>query len=316
MRRPLHLALFVAALSVPGASLSDDALVAAGKQRAEASELSWLVRDGEHQKMGHIRVAIAVDAHTSYIGTAKIISSVYLSCEKGTGKIAIELTNARSIDRTSGLPPKEMPRLACVGAGASPSKSEIPSKWETNELGDVLTRGLSGAVLRRCASIEIAEKIALPAALGRDSQEFSIEIAPYARELDAVFSACGETPVYALAEKPVAAAPPEKPRVAVAAPAEKPTLVAADPKPVTAEAPVAEPGAAAVDTSWKHAHTIGNGRTNIRSSGSTSSRVVAQLPSGVKILVQQGANDWWRVKSPSASATYGGFIRRDRFELD
>jgi hypothetical protein len=73
-------------------------------------------------------------------------------------------------------------------------------------------------------------------------------------------------------------------------------------------APVAEPG-------WKRAHTIAKGRSNIRKAPDINSPVVAQLPPGVRILVEAHDGDWWHVKSPSG-ATYDGYIRHDRFTLD
>ena len=310
MRFLAYLALLIAC-SARGAAPSGDPLVAVGIQRAEESEVRWSVRDGTHPKLGPIKVAISLNAHTSYIGTAKILSTIYLSCEKKTGKIAIELTNARTVDLASGLKPKEMPRLTCLGVsvpGSLPPRKEIPAKWEMNELGDVLTSDLAPGALRACPSIEIHENILVPPALGKDNEEFSIEIAPYSRELDAVFSACGETSAYASppAEKPAVVAE-VKPAVVTPAPT-PPAPAPTAPVPVPAPAPTAE-------DSFQHAHTVTHGRTNIRKSPDLSSAVVAQLPPGVRILVQMSVDDWWHVKSPSG-ATFEGYIRRDRFTLD
>jgi hypothetical protein len=315
-----YLALLIS-LSARGASPAGDLLLAAGLQRAEDSELHWTVRDGTHPKLGAIKVAISLDAHTTYIGTAKIVSTVYVSCEKKTGKIAMELTNARTIELGGGMKPKELPRLACLGIaspGALPPRKEIAAKWEMNDLGDVMARDLSASALRACPAIEIHENILLPAALGKDNEEISIEIAPYARELDTVFSACGEASAYASApvEKPAAVAE-AKPAAVVpaAAPAPVPVApapVATPPAPAPAPAAIAAPIA---DTSYQRAHTVAQGRTNVRKSPDIASPVVAQLPPGVRILVQAGVDDWWHVKSPSG-AKFEGYIRRDRFTLD
>jgi len=256
--------------------------------------------------MGPIKVAISLDAHISYIGTAKIVSTAYLSCEKSTGKIAIEIANARSIDLESGLKAKEAPHLACLGVappGESPPRTRIAATWEANDLGDMLTRGLSPSALRACVGIEVSEKIALPAALGRDVEPVTFEIPTYARGPDAIFAACGEPSAYAPAAPVVAQAP------APAAPAVAPPAAAPPAAP-----PRVQPKAAP-ESAWKRAHTLAKGRSNIRKAPSISSPVVAQLPPGVKILVEEDVDDWWHVKSPSG-ARFEGFIRRDRFTLD
>lgn len=299
MRLRACLALF-AAFPALGASPAGDPLVAQGIRRAEDSDLHWQVREGNHPKMGPIKVAISLDAHISYIGTAKIVSTAYLSCEKSTGKIAIEIANARSIDLESGLKTKEAPHLACLGVappGEPPPRSRIAATWEANELGDMLTRGLSPSALRACVGIEVSEKIALPAALGRDVEPVTFEIPTYARGPDAIFAACGEPSAYAPPAPVVAQAPPAPP-------------VAAPPAP-----PALPQQMAAPEPTWKRAHTLAKGRSNIRKAPSISSPVVAQLPPGVKILVEEDVDDWWHVKSPSG-ARFEGFIRRDRFTLD
>lgn len=310
MRFPSYLALLIA-FSAHGASPAGDLVMAAGMQRAEESELHWTVRDGTHPKLGPIKVAISLDAHISYIGTAKIVSTVYISCEKKTGKIAIELTNARAIDLGSGLKPKETPRLSCLGVaspGAMPPRTEIPVKWEMNDLGDMLARDLSPATLRACPAIEVHENILVPPALGKDNQEIAIEIAPYARELDEIFNACGEASVYASAPAP-APAPTSGPATTTA-PTTPPATPPATPPPTPASTP-----APAAEASYLRAHTVTHGRTNVRRSPDLSSPVIAQLPPGVRILVQESVDDWWHVKSP-AGATFEGYVRRDRFTLD
>jgi hypothetical protein len=336
VRFPTFLALLVAS-SAQGATPAGDLVTAAGMQRAEQSELHWTVRDGSHPKLGPIKVAISLDAHTSYIGTAKIVSTIYISCEKKTNKIAIELTNARTIDLGSGLKPKEMPQLICLGIalpGALPPRTQIPVKWEMNDLGDVLARDLSSSTLRACPAIEVRENILVPPALGKDNQEITFEVAPYAHALDAVFSACGDASVYAnvpaekpavVAEaKPVPAAPiPAAPSPAPAAPAVPPPAVP-PPAPKAAPAPASTPAptapaptapAPSAEASYLRAHTVAHGRTNIRKSPDLGSPVIAQLPPGVRILVQESVDDWWHVKSPSG-ATFEGYVRRDRFTLD
>jgi hypothetical protein len=288
--------------------------------RAAESDLHWRVRDGTHPKLGPIKVAISVDAHIAYFGTEKIVSTIYLSCEKKAGKIAIEITNARSDDRAGGLKVKEIPFITCLGVagpGALPPRSDIPAKWEQNELGDVLTRGLSPSELRACPSFELSEKILLPAALGREFEAVAIQIASYAPGPDAVFAACGETSAYPPEETIVANLVTPKPAPAVV-PAPTPVPAPAVPvqvKPAPQAAPAPASQAPSAPPTWQRAHTIPKGRSNIRKAPDINSPVVAQLPPGVRILVQASADDWWHVKSPSG-ATYEGYIRRDRFTLD
>jgi hypothetical protein len=333
------------AFSALGATPAGNLLVAEAVLRAGDSDLHWQVRDGTHPKMGPIKVAISAEAHTSYIGTSRIVSATYLSCEKKTGKIAIELTNARNTEMSSGLKLKESPGLTCLGVagpGALPPRSEIAASWEANELGDVLTRGLSPSALRACVAIEVREKILLPPAIGRDVEEVTFEIPTYAPGPDAVFSACGEPTAYgapenvaqqvptpapspakvAAATVPAAVPAPSPPAVAAPAPAAKApppapvaTTKAAPPAPTPSPAPAQIPPQPAAPAGWQRAHTLAKGRSNIRKAPSLSSPVVAELPPGVRILVMPTSNEWWHVKSPSG-ATYEGYIRNDRFTLD
>jgi len=295
--------------------------------RAAASEMHWRVREGNHPKMGPIKVAISLDAHVSYFGTEKVVSTLYLSCERQARKIAIEVTNARSDDLAGGLKLKEIPRLTClgvVGPGGLPPRTEIAAKWEANELGDVLARGLSPSELRACPSLELREKILLPPAFEREFEEASVVIPTYAPGPDDVFAACGEASAYPPEEKlaanvasPAAALAPAPAPAPTASPAPKakplPTTPAAAPPPQVA--PPIPPPAPPPPPDWQRAHTINKGRSNIRKAPDLNSPVVAQLPPGVRILVQASADDWWHVKSPSG-AKFEGYIRQDRFTLD
>ena len=315
MRRALiFVPLFVACAAI-AATLSDDLLVSTGKQRADAMPIKWDVRDGTHQKLGAVRTAMALDARRTDIGRDRIISSIYFSCEKDTGKIAIELANALESAPQGGLRPKEMPRLTCFGLprDATVARSVIATNWEANNLGDVLSRDIPLAAMRGCVSIDIFQNVALPAGAPRESQEVGIEIATYSRDLDAVFSACGAATAYATpAEKPRVV---EKPRVAPTPPAppvEKPRLAQAAPAPKPAAAP---PATTAADADWQRARTISKGNTNVRAAGNLDAPIVKAVPPGYPILVQRGAGDWWAVKPRSGDA-FQGFVRRDRFVLE
>lgn len=332
MRCALLLLAFLAACAA-AAPASDESLVTAGKQRAAQSTTRWEVRDVVHPKLGPIKVAIALNALTMQGKGDKIVSSVYVSCEKAAHAIAIELVNAPSSDYTRGLPPKALPRLSCIGANGA--KSDVAAKWEPNELGDVMARGIAPAALRRCASIEILQNVTLPAGWSRDSQAFSVEVAPYGRELDEVFGECGEAMVYAAAlpanrAQPPAAAPestqppPNLPVNRAQAPAPPPEPApkqSAPPQaaPVQAAAPARSasppPAPPAADGGWQRARTVAKGKSNVRASRSLDSAVVTALPPGMPVLVQPGEGDWWGVKPRSGSA-FHGYLRRDRFVLE
>lgn len=258
---------------------------------------------------------MSLDARRTDIGRDRIVSSIYFSCEKDTGKIAIELANALESAPQGGLRPKEMPRLTCFGLPRDGivTRSVIATNWEANNLGDVLSRDIPVAAMRGCVSIDIFQNVALPAGGPRESQEVGIEIAPYSRDLDAVFSACGAATAYATpGEKPpLVAQPVDKPRVAQAAAAPKPAPKAAAPVPK----PAIPPPPAAEDAPWQRARTISKGNTNVRASGNLDAAIVTSVPPGYPILVQRSASDWWPVKPRSGDA-YQGFVRRDRFVLE
>jgi uncharacterized protein YgiM (DUF1202 family) len=172
----------------------------------------------------------------------------------------------------------------------------------TQTVGDALARGLSPGALRKCVSIDVLQNVALPAASPVKSQKIAMELTPYGKELDAVFTACGETTAFAPEQRPA----PAQPQVARIEPPPKPEA------PPRLEPPSkSDPGVRPGDSQWRAARTVAKGRTNIRSGDTLNSPVVTQLPPGVKILVQETSADWWKVKS-GGRASFGGYIRRDR----
>jgi len=323
-------AFLATAASVLAAPAPDAALVAAGKARAAESPTRWEVRDLIHPKLGPIKVAIALNALTMQGRNDKIVSSVYLSCEKGTGNIAIELVNAPSSDYTRGLGPRSLPRMSCIGANGS--RTDIAAKWEANELGDVMARGLAPSALRRCVALEILENVTVPAGWSRDSQPFAIDVAPYGREVDQVFGDCGENVVYE-PELPVNRAQPPSSTTSRVAQAQAPALpqpepapppapvkpqIAAPPIPVTptpavvAAPPAPTPAPATADSGWRRARTIAKGNSNVRASPGLDAGVVTTLPPGMPVMVQPQSGEWWPVK-PRSGAAFTGYLRRDRF---
>jgi hypothetical protein len=174
------------------------AAIAAHSQR---SALQWEVRDIDHPRMGPIKVAVQKDSIATAVGSERIVSQVFLSCEKTQKKIAIELANAPESNATGGLAPKRMPRLVCESGAA---KSELATSWQVSDIGDALARGLSASALRRCRSIAILQDIALPKGWARDSERIRIDLDPSGEALDSVLAECGGT---AAPENRVADAP-------------------------------------------------------------------------------------------------------------
>jgi hypothetical protein len=154
----------------------------------------------------------------------------------------------------------------------------IDAIWEVNAVGDALARGFSARKLRACAAIGIVEEVALPSGWSQRNATVQMEITPYAKALDAIFTSCGVASAYAPAVAPKVAAPAPK------APAEN---------------------------AWKTARTITSGRTNVRASPDIHSPIVAHLPPGSVILVQPTGGEWWRAWSRDG-AKFEGYIRDDR----
>jgi hypothetical protein len=270
------------------------------------SPLLWDVREGRHPRMGPIVVAVPSSSVLTPVGKEKIASLVFFSCERSKGRIAIELANAPESDAKSGLFPKQMPRLFCNPRSSAP-RAELKATWFVSELGDALARDIAPSQLRRCASVDVEQELALPRGWGRETQRIDIELIPYKKELDSVLSACNE-PAPALAAGP---APTPTPAPVTAPPAPSPAPVA-KPAPPPAVTPV--PAATAV-APWRPARVIASGRTNVRAGPNLSSAVVVQLDPGALVLVQKTANEWWRAK-PRSGAGFSGYIREDRLNFN
>jgi hypothetical protein len=286
-------------------SHGEEPVVSIGKQRATAAPVEWDVRDVSHPLMGPIKTAVQKNAVTSTVRNGKVLSQAFVSCQKNNGKISIELVNAPENDARSGLGPVDLPRLVCnsprpQGDGVL-VKNDLAASWEIGGLGDTLARGLSPAALRRCTSIDVLQNVALPKGWSQESLRIAMEITPYARALDAVFAACGETTAFA----PEATAPVAEVR---AAPAPPPVAAVQPP-------PRSDPAAPPAEIPWKAARAIATGRTNVRRSPSIDSAVVVQLDPGARILVQQTSALWWKAK-PRSGVSFAGYIRRDRVAVE
>jgi hypothetical protein len=263
---------------------AEDLVASIGKQRAAASALQWETREASHPKLGPIYFAFLKSPIATPVGNAKISSNVYVSCEKSTRKIAIELANATSRDDPGGLHPRIMPHLIC-NALAAPNdpkmvRDEVTARWDVSSIGDALARGLSPFALRECVSISIVQDIVLPNGWARASAPVEFEISPYGSELDAIFVACGETTAYAAATSP----------------APRPSLKVAE----------------STELPWRQARTTSRGRTNVRAKPNLQSTVVIELDPGDVVLVQRTGTEWWRAKSRPGRPAFEGYIRQDR----
>jgi hypothetical protein len=277
---------------------SESAAAPLGKQRAAVSRLEWQIGEAGHPTLGNIRFAYLKNAIETPAGSAKVYSRGYVSCQKDSRKLAIELTNMSAPDDPGGLQPATRPRLICSRPDAPGEvklvQEELPATWDVSEIGDAMARGFEASALRQCVSIGVVQDVVLPKGSAQKTARVIFEINPYNRELDSIFATCGETSAYApAAAPPRAAASGSATRAPASAPAKSAT-------------PAADPGAA-----WQTARTISSGKTNVRAGPTLQSALVLQLHPGASVLVQRTGGEWWRAKSPSGAA-FEGYIRQDR----
>lgn len=291
-----------------GFAHAQDSAVVLGKQRAAALPLEWEVRDAGHPALGPIRFGVLKTPVVTPAGNARVYSRAYVSCQKGIGKLAIELTNTPTADDAGGLRPAKMPRLVCNRPEAGRPelvREDLFANWEVNEIGDAMTRGFRPFPLRECATISVEQEVQLPAGSTPATVPVKFDISPYSRELDSVFVACGETSAYGgqapprkVAEAPKAAAP--APRVAQTPPA------AAAPPPPRPPAP-----APADAGGWRNARVVPDGKTNVRAAPNLQGAIVTTLHPGSVLLAQPAGPEWWRVR-PTKGAAFEGYVRGDR----
>lgn len=288
MHKVLSFAMLFVLCAASIAARGEDAVATLGKQRAARAAVEWNVREVTHPQLGPIKFAAQKNAIVTAVRSERILTLAHVSCQKASGKIAIELSNAFESDPAGGLRPLEMPQLVCnrpaPEGGAIMVKTGVAAAWEIGNLGDTLARGLSPSDLRECAWIDIVQNLALPAGGTSQGQRIAMEIQPYGRELDSVFVACGEATAFGGAE------------------------------PAQATTPKAAPAAPA-EAAWKRAHTIRGGRTNIRSAPDVDSAVVVQLAPGASVLVQRVSAQWWKVK-PRSGQAFSGYVRQSRLVFE
>ena len=217
-----------------------------------------------------------------------------------------------------------MPKLFCNPRSTAP-RSEIQATWFVSEIGDAMARGFAPSTMRRCASIDVEQDLALPRGWGVESKRVNIELIPYKKELDEVLAVCAAGPIVTAEgpkapprEAPKAAPPPPAPVKPSPAPPRPPAKSAPAPTKAATAAPTKAPAPAAPTTPahpgeepWREARTLPGGRTNIRAAPDIDARIVTMIDPGTTVLVQSMGTDWWRVKAPNGS--YSGYVRQDRF---
>jgi hypothetical protein len=258
---------------------------AAVAAQPDTGRTTWDVREVDHPVMGAIMVAVPQSGFTTNVGGMKIVSAAFVSCEKATRRIAIELANSVESDTRGGLPPVEMPRLVCnVRVNGTPVRTDLAARWNVNALGDALARGLAPAELRRCSAIEVQQHVTLPPGTPLASHRIAMTLVPGDGGLATVFAACDG----AAATKPMPSVVP-------------PAALPASAQPVTGP--------------WKAARTLSSGKTNVRATPRIDGALVTQLYPGTPVLAQKAEGDWWLVK-PHKGVGFSGFIRADRLAFE
>jgi hypothetical protein len=306
-----------------------DPAAALGKQRAASSRHSWDMKDSVHRALGQLRSATLRNPLETTVGSSKIYTRVYFSCEKAGKTFSMELTNGASASDPTGFKPGNEPRLYCSRPiqpfDEKLVQEELLAHWETGKAGESLTWGLRPFPLRECVSIRVVQEITLPDGWAQKNAKVEFDLMPYSREIDSVFAACGEQSAYAPetpAPPPVAAAttaplaalkfaPPPAAAAKPVAPAAAPKL-AATPPPAPAPPPAAPtaPTEQAAGT-WQRARTSFTGKTNVRGGPTLQSPIIKELHPGSVVMVQKADNDWWKAR-PSSGPAFDGYIREDR----
>ena len=154
------------------------------------------MREGNHPVLGAVRFAHLKLPVATTVGSHRVYSNAYVSCEAGSRTMAVELSNQVAPDDPGGLRAATMPRLVCKKPrGAGVEQSVIAARWEFNGIGDAMARGFSPRSLRACSSIGIAEEVVLPQEWGERTASVVFEVVPGDKELDPVFAACGQANV-------------------------------------------------------------------------------------------------------------------------
>ena len=151
----------------------------------------WEIREASHPLLGPIRFAFTATPFATPVGISRVSSQVYVSCERNTQRIAIEMANSPAPGDPRGLVPRELPRLVCKRQTKHGTvQEELQAPWALSELGDVLLRGFAPEALLACNAIGIVQQVELPRGWAQESARLVFDITPATRELRAILGEC------------------------------------------------------------------------------------------------------------------------------
>ena len=166
-------------------------LLCAALPATAAPPSQWEIREAAHPLLGQIRFAFTATPIATPVGISRVSSQVYVSCERDTHTIAIEVANSQAPGDPRGLPPRVAPRLVCKRkARQGMVQEELQAVWAHNELGDVLARGFRPDELLACNAIAIVQQVQLPKGWSQESARLVFEITPATREVRSVLAEC------------------------------------------------------------------------------------------------------------------------------
>jgi hypothetical protein len=157
-----------------------------------ASPPQWEVREAGHPLLGPIRFAFTATPIATPVGISRVASQVYVSCERDSNTIAIELANAQAPGDPRGLVPRTLPKLVCKRQSRQGTvQEELRAIWAFNELGDVLARGFQPQSLLACKSIGVVQQVELPKGWSQETARLVFDITPATPEVRSVLAQCG-----------------------------------------------------------------------------------------------------------------------------
>lgn len=166
----------------------------------------WEIREAAHPLLGQIRFAFTATPIATPVGISRVSSQVYVSCERDTHTVAIEVANSQAPGDPRGLAPRVTPKLVCKRkARQGTVQEELQAVWAHNELGDVLARGFRPEELLACNAIAIVQQVELPKGWSRESARLVFDISPATREVRSVLAECGASVRQASTTRPAVA---------------------------------------------------------------------------------------------------------------
>ena len=101
----VNLSVFPALANIAGVAFL---IAIAPHPAASGAPIEWEIREAHHPALGPIHFAFTRTPLTTRVGISQVSSQVYVSCERATGRIAIELANAQAPGDPRGLPPRSL----------------------------------------------------------------------------------------------------------------------------------------------------------------------------------------------------------------